>query len=56
MINETNNMKTIKDSITRELKGIEEMFGMGLITPQERFKLDFNAKESYKRIVRMTSN
>lgn len=49
-------MKNLKNTINEELKSINEMFEMGLITPQERFTFDFKAKESYKRCVRMTKN
>lgn len=50
------NLKTIKLSIKEELNKIEELFLMGLITPKERFSLDFKAKESYKMLVKITKN
>jgi len=46
-------MKTITIEINRELKEIEEMFMMGLITPQERFRKDYEAKQTLKMLYRM---
>jgi len=49
-------MKTIKESIKNELRETEEMFNMGLLTPQERFKRDWESKQALKLVIRMTKN
>lgn len=49
-------LQDIKYTINEELKEIQNMFDMGLLTPQGKFSMDFKAKQCYKMLVRMTMN
>ena len=40
---------TITETRNAKLKEIKEMFDMGLLTPKERFSLDFKAKAIFKK-------
>ncbi len=48
-------MTTFNKSLKQELNKINEMFLLGLLTPQERFSLDFKATKSYNMIIRMAT-
>lgn len=49
-------MKNLTKSIKVEIKKIEEMFQMGLITPQEKHFLIYSANKSLRMYRRMTTN
>lgn len=49
-------MKNLTKSIKAEIKKIEEMSEMGLITPQEKHYLIYSAKKSLRMYRRMTTN
>ena len=46
-------MNKFKAELKEELEAIDQEFKMGLLTAQERFKKDFEAKNWYKRIQKM---
>ena len=55
IIIKTNDMTTaqlrneIRETRNAKLNETKEMFEMGLLTPQERFSLDFKANATYKK-------
>ncbi len=49
-------MKNLTKSIKAEIKKIEEMFLMGLITPQEKHYMIYTANKSLRMYRRMTTN
>lgn len=41
--------KEIKETRNSKLNETKKMFEMGLLTPQERFSLDYKANSTYKK-------
>ena len=41
--------KSIKETLANTLNETKELFELGMLTPQERFSLDFKANQTYKK-------
>ena len=46
-------MKKFRLELKAELKEINENFELGLLTTNERYNLDFKAKDNFNRILKM---
>ena len=49
-------MKNLSTILTSDLREVQESFEMGLITPREKWLQEYEAKKSYRMLIRITKN